>query len=50
LTRPLELGETYELDIAFLDRETALSHLHAGVQIQLWEGKVIADGVVVCVG
>jgi hypothetical protein len=42
----LELGESYEVSVKFLDKESALSIIHIGQHIALWEGKVVAEGEV----
>jgi hypothetical protein len=48
--RILELGETYELPVTFLNANLALQRLALGQDITLWEGKEIATGKVVRFG
>ena len=43
----LQLGETYELPIKFLNPDLAVSKLSPGKLVTLWEGKDIATGKVV---
>jgi hypothetical protein len=43
----LELGKTYEVPIKFLSPKVARPRFHAGNEITLWEGRVIAVGIVV---
>ena len=43
----LELGNSYEVGVKFLNRESAVSELEVGKQVSLWEGKTIAVGEVV---
>ena len=45
----LELGETYEVGVKFLNRELAIRELEAGKSVSLWEGKTIAIGQVVAI-
>jgi len=45
--RKFELGRTYEVPIKFLTRDLVLPRLYVGKSVQLWEGKIIGDGVVV---
>jgi hypothetical protein len=45
--RTLQLGETYELPVKFLNPDVALRKLSAGKSVTLWEGKDIATGEVV---
>ncbi len=45
--RTLQLGETYELPVKFLNPALALPKLSAGKPVTLWEGKDIATGKVV---
>lgn len=40
-------GETYDLPVRFLSPEMALEKMRPGSAIQLLEGRVVADGVVV---
>ena len=42
-----ELGEVYEIPVKFLNPELALEALQEGAKITLWEGKVIARGMVI---
>ena len=48
--RTLDLGETYEVGVKFLNPQLALPHLSPGKSIYLWEGKEIATGKVVRLG
>lgn len=41
-----KLGESYRVPVKFLNPEIALEKLKDGYKIFLWEGKVIAEGVV----
>jgi hypothetical protein len=45
-----ELGETYEIPIAFFRPDLVLPMLSPGKPIKLWEGKDIAVGIVVRLG
>jgi hypothetical protein len=45
--RTLQLGETYELPVKFLNPSLALPKLSPGKPIKLWEGKDIAAGKIV---
>jgi hypothetical protein len=45
----LELGNTYELPIKFLNPSLALPKLSPGKAVKLWEGKDIAIGNVVAI-
>ena len=45
--RTLQLGETYELPVKFLNPDLALPKLSPGQTVRLWEGKDIAAGEVV---
>ena len=40
-------GETYDLNVKFLCPELVLPKLHEGMEVELWEGKTIAQGIVV---
>ena len=40
------LGDTYDLYVKFLYPELVLSKLCEGLEIELWEGKTIAHGIV----
>lgn len=42
--RCLEPGRTYDIKVAFLDPESALSVLQEETLISLWEGRTIAEG------
>lgn len=42
----LELGEYYEMPVKFLSRDLALSKLEVGKEVVLWEGKDVANGIV----
>lgn len=46
----LELGQTYELPVKFLDPDRALPKLSPGKAVRLWEGKDIATGEIVHLG
>jgi hypothetical protein len=46
----VELGKYYDLPVRFLSRKCALSKLEVGKNISLWEGKVVADGLVLWIG
>lgn len=48
--RKLELGETYEVPVKFLNANLALPKLTPGTEITLWEGKEIATGRVLRFG
>ena len=43
----LELGETYELPVKFLNPDLALPMLSLGKPMRIWEGKDIATGELV---
>lgn len=43
----LELGNSYEVGVKFLNREAAVPELEVGKEVSLWEGKTIAVGKVV---
>lgn len=43
----LQLGETYEVPVKFMNPEIVLSKLAIGKSITLWEGKDVATGKVV---
>jgi hypothetical protein len=45
--RTLQLGETYELPVKFLNPALVLPKLLPGKSVKLWEGKEIATGKVV---
>ena len=45
--RELELGETYEVPVQFLNLSLVTGKLSVGKTIALWEGKEIATGEVV---
>jgi hypothetical protein len=45
--KTLQLGNTYELPIKFLNPGLVLSKLSPGKPVTLWEGKEIAEGEVV---
>lgn len=45
--RTLQLGETYELPVKFLNPGLVLPKLSPGKSVKLWEGKDIATGKVV---
>jgi hypothetical protein len=45
--RTLQLGETYELPITFLNPALVLPKLSPGKPVKLWEGKDIATGKIV---
>jgi len=42
----LELGDAYDVYIAFLDIENAKPHLGVGVGFVIWEGKDVGTGVI----
>ncbi|WP_303907142.1 hypothetical protein [Thiohalomonas denitrificans] len=42
-----ELGKSYEIPVKFLNPVLALKELREGTEISLWEGKIIARGVVI---
>lgn len=42
----LELGECYEMPVAFLTPSLALPKLGIGTEISLWEGRIVATGTV----
>lgn len=44
--RRLELGETYEVAVKFLNRDLVAPKLAVGKPLSLWEGKEIATGTV----
>ena len=46
LGETLALGEWHRLDVTFIHPDLALPHVKVGTRIGLWEGRVIADGVV----
>ena len=48
--RTLELGETYELPVKFLNANLAVPRLSVGQVVTLWDGKEIATGKVVRFG
>ena len=48
--RDLELGNTYEVPLKFLNASLVMDKLSIGTSITLWEGKEIAAGTVVRVG
>ncbi len=48
--RALELGETYDVPVKFLNASLALPKLAPGQEITLWEGKEIAKGKVIRFG
>jgi len=50
LGQTLQLGETYELPIKFLNPQLVLPKLSPAKSISLWEGKEIAVGEVVRLG
>ena len=39
-----DLGETYKIEVKFLNSESAMNELEIGTMISLWEGKTIAEG------
>jgi hypothetical protein len=41
-----ELGKTYEIPVKFLNPKLALNEIKEGIEISLWEGKIIAIGKV----
>lgn len=43
----LQLGESYELPVKFLNPDLVVSKLSPGKPVKLWEGKDIATGEVV---
>lgn len=43
----LELGKGYELPVKFLNRDLALQKLVSGKEVHLWEGRVVAVGIVI---
>jgi hypothetical protein len=45
--KTLQLGDTYELPVKFLNPDLALPKLSRGKSVKLWEGKDIATGEVV---
>jgi hypothetical protein len=47
--RRLELGETYEVPIKFLNLQEVLPHLVEGQSFVLWEGKDVANGTVISI-
>ncbi|WP_250628139.1 hypothetical protein [Pinirhizobacter soli] len=42
----MELGDAYDVDIAFLDIENAKPRLGIGVGFCIWEGKDVGTGVI----
>ena len=44
--KTLLLGETYKIAVKFMNSGVVLSKLKIGQAFTLWEGKVVADGVV----
>ena len=42
----LQLGEEHEIPIKFLNPELVLYQIYEGAKIQLWEGKIIGEGVI----
>lgn len=46
----IELGKAYDVPVKFLSRKNALPNLEVGKNISLWEGKVVADGLVLWAG
>jgi hypothetical protein len=47
--RRLELGETYEVPVKFLNPPKVLPHLTEGTAFILWEGKDVATGSVIAI-
>ena len=45
--KSFNLGEWHDIYIKFLSSELAMPHFTVGKHISLWEGKVIAEGIVV---
>jgi hypothetical protein len=45
--RQLELGETYQVPVAFLSPDVVLPMLSVGKAVKLWDGKDIAEGKVI---
>lgn len=43
-TKRFEPGETYQVEVKFLDPDAALKEIQAGAAISLWEGREIAKG------
>ena len=42
----MELGNAYDVDIAFLDIDAVTPHLDVGVGLVIWEGRDVGTGVV----
>lgn len=42
----IELGKCYELEITFLNRESAMKSIKVGKEFDIWEGKIIGKGAV----
>jgi hypothetical protein len=47
--RRLELGETYEVPVKFLNLQEILPYLAEGQSFVLWEGKDVANGTVMSI-
>ncbi len=47
--RRLELGETYEVPVKFLNPQKVLPYLTEGKSFILWEGKDVASGSVISI-
>jgi hypothetical protein len=47
--RRLELGETYEVPVKFLNSQKVLPHLTKGKSFILWEGKDVASGSIISI-
>lgn len=45
--RKLDLGKSYEVPVKFLNRDMISPKLVVGTKIILWEGKDIADGIII---
>lgn len=44
--RCLELGEFYEVPVKFLYRDKAMPNMKPGLEIFLWEGRSVAQGII----
>lgn len=42
-----ELGKVYEIQVKFLNPELAIKEFQRGVEVSLWEGRIIAEGKVI---
>lgn len=45
--KKIELGKYYKIPVKFLEKDLVMPHLSIGEKILLWEGKVVAEGIVV---